>query len=190
MTEADQQTIADLLPEDVELNPDATSYPIAGERLQRGAIVHQTYWKAYGGWQPSAWRLPFLVLLDNRPIGAQEIEGSDFPRLGVVDTSSFLAAQHRGHGYGKRMRQAVLTLAFGSLGARAAITSAWHDNKASLGVSRALGYRPNGETFHPRGDGADTMVHMLLTREHWAASRQSKGITVAEFQPCRPFFGI
>jgi hypothetical protein len=44
-----------------------------------------------------------------------------------------------------------LALAFGPLQAQAAITSAWHDNHASLGVSRALGYRPNGESLHARG---------------------------------------
>lgn len=189
MTEADQPAVADLLPHDVELDPGATAYPVDATRLQRGAIVHQTYWKAYGSWQPSAWRLPFMVMLDGRPIGAQELEASEFLRLGVVDTSSFLAAQHRGQGHGKRMRQTVLMLAFGPLGARAAITSAWHDNCASLRVSQALGYQPNGKTFHRREDGADTMVHMLLTREDWLVSRHSEGITVGGFEPCRPFFG-
>ena len=188
MTEADQPVLADLQSDDVELDPNATAYPIGDTRLQRGAIVHQTYWKAYGNWQPSAWQLPFLVTLDGRPIGAQELEANDFSRLGVVDSSSFLATQHRGRGHGKRMRQAVLTLAFGPLGARAAITSAWHDNHASLGVSQALGYQPNGKALHPRGDSVDTMVHMLLSREDWLASRQSSGITVSGFEPCRPLF--
>ena len=40
------------------------------------------------------------------------------------------------------MRRAVLALAFGPLGAEAAITSAWPDNGASLGVSQSLGYLP------------------------------------------------
>jgi hypothetical protein len=55
------------------------------------------------------------------------------------------------------MRRAVLALTFGPLQARAAIAEAWHDNHASQGVSRALGYRPNGESLHRRGDGVDTI---------------------------------
>ena len=58
----------------------------------------------------------------------------------------------RGTGLGKAMRRAVLSLAFDHLGARAAITSAWHDNHASLGVSRSLGYRPTASRSGS-GDG-------------------------------------
>jgi RimJ/RimL family protein N-acetyltransferase len=63
--------------------------------------------------------------------------GNDFLALRTVDTSSFLIPSAHGRGYGKQMRAAVLALAFGPLHAPAAITSAWHDNHASLGVSRA-----------------------------------------------------
>jgi RimJ/RimL family protein N-acetyltransferase len=72
-----------------------------------------------------------------------------------VDSSSFLTGAVRGRGLGKQMRAAVLTLAFGPLGARFAITSAWSDNHASLGVSRALGYVENGETADRRDDVAE-----------------------------------
>jgi RimJ/RimL family protein N-acetyltransferase len=68
-------------------------------------------------------------------LGAQKLEGNDFPALGTVDTASFLIPSARGSGYGKQMRRAVLALAFGPLGAQAAITSTWHDNGASFGVS-------------------------------------------------------
>ena len=119
--------------------------------MNRGIVIHQSYWKAYGTWHPESWRLSFAVLVDDEFVGAQELEGNDFPRLRTVDSASFLANAVRGRGIGKQMRRAVLGLAFGPMGAQAAITSAWHDNHASLGVSRALGYRPNGETFDRRG---------------------------------------
>jgi len=190
MNEADQVVIAELLPDDVELNPAATRYDIASERIGRGIVVHQGYWKAYGTWKPEEWRLSFVVLADGVPIGVQELEGNDFVRLRTVDTASFLVPARRGLGQGKRMRQAVLSLAFGPLEARAAITSAWQDNDASLGVSRSLGYRPNGETLDRRGDGVDVMVHLRLTRESWIGSQQSGGITVSGLAPCRPLFGL
>src|SRR4029079_17602748 len=91
---------------------------------------------------------------DDQVLGVQGLEGPDFRTLRTVDTSSWLATEVRGTGVGKAMRRAVLALAFDHLGAQAAITSAWHDNHGSLGVSRALGYRPNGESLMAR-EGTD-----------------------------------
>jgi RimJ/RimL family protein N-acetyltransferase len=88
------------------------------------------------------------------------------------------------------MRRAVLGLAFGPLEAEAAITSAWHDNHASLGVSRALGYQPNGEELHRRDDGVDVMVHLRLTRAQWETAGGGDDLTIVGFEPCRPFFGV
>jgi RimJ/RimL family protein N-acetyltransferase len=67
------------------------------------------------------------------------LEGQDFLVRRTVDSSSQLRTDARGRGWGKQMRRAVLALAFGPLGAELAVTSAWHHNRASLGVSRALG---------------------------------------------------
>ena len=50
------------------------------------------------------------------------------------------------------MRAAVLGFAFDGLGAQVAETSAFLDNAASNGVSRALGYEENGfGSLAPRG---------------------------------------
>jgi RimJ/RimL family protein N-acetyltransferase len=190
MTEGDLAAIADLLPDDVELDPAATTYPAGDERTCRGIIVHQAYWKAYGTWRPGTWRLNFAVCAAGQILGTQELEGNDFPALRTVDTSSFLIPSARGRGYGRQMRTAVLALAFGPMRAQAAITSAWHDNHASLGVSRALGYRPNGESLHARGDAADVMVHMRLLRADWLASGAGGQIQISGFEPCKPLFGL
>jgi RimJ/RimL family protein N-acetyltransferase len=107
-----------------------------------------------------------------------------------VDSSSFLAGAARGHGWGKQMRAAVLTLAFGALGARFAITSAWEDNHASLAVSRALGYVSNGVTAHRRGDTAGETAHMRVTREKWLTSRWPERVDVAGADQCMAFFGL
>jgi RimJ/RimL family protein N-acetyltransferase len=190
MTEADQRAVAELLPDDVELDPAAPTYAGLDERTARGVVVHQAYWQAYGTWCPEAWRLNFAVFADGELIGAQELEGNDFPTLRTVDTSSFLVASARGQGLGQQMRTAVLALAFGPLAAQAAITEAWHDNHASLGVSRALGYRPNGESLHRRGDGVDVMVHLRLTREGWLTRADRPQVAISGFEPCRPLFGL
>lgn len=190
MTEADQATVARVLPDDVELDPAATTYPGLDERATRAVVVHQAYWHAYGSWRPEAWRLNFAVLAGGELIGAQELEGNDFPTLRTVDTSSFLVTSARGRGLGKQMRAAVLALAFGPLAAQAAITEAWHDNRASLGVSRSLGYLPNGESMHRRGTDVDVMVHLRLTREAWLARSDRPDVTISGFDRCRPFFGL
>jgi RimJ/RimL family protein N-acetyltransferase len=189
MTEADQGELAELLPDDVELDPAATSYPGREGRPGRGTVLHQGYWKSYGTWSPEAWRLNFVVTSGGAVVGVQELEGNDFARLRTLDSSSFLVAGARGQGLGKEMRRAVLALGFGPLGAEAAVTEAWQDNLASLGVSRSLGYRPNGEALHRRGDSVDTMVHLRLTRADWLAGGLATGVEVAGYEAALPFFG-
>jgi RimJ/RimL family protein N-acetyltransferase len=189
MTEADLPALADLLPDDLEQDPAATTYELPDRRRLRGVVVHQGYWHALGTWSVQHWRLNFVVLRGGELVGNQELEGTDFPLLRTVDTSSMLVPAVRGLGVGKAMRSAVLSLAFGPMEARSAITSAWHDNHASLGVSRALGYRPNGEELHARDDGADVMVHLRMTREDWQATSRPE-VAITGWGACRPFFGI
>ena len=153
-------------------------------------VFHQAYWRALGTWRPEAWRVGFVVSAAGEIIGFQELEGNDFLSLRTVETSSFLVESARGRGYGKRMRRAVLALAFGPLGAQAAVTSAWHDNHASLGVSRALGYRWNGENLHSHRDRVDVMIYMRLPRSDWLASGGADGIEMSGFDACRPLFGL
>jgi RimJ/RimL family protein N-acetyltransferase len=190
MREADLCTVSDLLPDDLELDPAATRYAVGDERRSRGIVTHQGYWKAHGTWSPSSWRLGFVVLAGDQIVGFQELEGNDFLLLRTVDTSSFLIEAARGRGFGKQMRRAVLALAFGPLAAAEAITSAWHDNHASLGVSRSLGYLPNGESRHARDDGCDVMVHLRLPRTDWLAADLGRGIEISGFDPCRFMFGL
>jgi RimJ/RimL family protein N-acetyltransferase len=190
MTEADLAALAALLPDDVEQDPAATTYDVGDARTGRGIVSHQSYWRAYGTWRPSAWRLNFVVRAAGEMVGVQELEGNDFLTLRTVDTASFLIPAARGRGYGQQMRGAVLALAFGPLQAQAAITSAWHDNHASLGVSRALGYRPNGESLHARGDRVDVMQHMRLLRADWLASGAGDRVAISGFDACRPLFGL
>ncbi len=190
LTEADLASLASILPDDAEQDPASTWYPGLERDSNRAVVVHQDYWRARGNWRPESWTLSFGVFRDGELVGYQGLEGDDFARLRTVDSSSFLTGAARGHGWGKQMRAAVLALAFGTLGARFAITAAWTDNYASLAVSRALGYVSNGVTAHRRGDTAGEMTHMRLTRERWLASGWADGVQVAGVQECMPFFGL
>ena len=190
LTEADLGPMAAVLPDDLEQDPAATRYPGLDGDTNRRVEVHQEYWRALGTWRPESWALSFAVFRDGELIGQQGLEGNDFLALRTVDSSSFLIPAMRGRGLGKQMRAAVLALAFGPLGARFAITSAWTDNSASLGVSRALGYADNGVTAHCRDDGAGAMAHMRLTHEQWLASGWANRVEVAGVDDCTAFFGL
>jgi RimJ/RimL family protein N-acetyltransferase len=189
-TEAGQMRLADVLPDDIEVDPSLPRYVDAESRSARGTGLLQSYWRAFGTWRPESWAIPFVVFRGDDLIGLQALEGEDFPTLRTVDSFSLLVREARGKGYGKQMREAVLALAFGPLDAARAVTSAWQDNHASLGVSKALGYVDNGERLHRRGDGADVMVHLRLTREAWQARTDRPPVDISGFDPCRPFFGL
>jgi RimJ/RimL family protein N-acetyltransferase len=190
MREHDVPGLAARLPDDVELDPSLPAYPGLDRRAGRAAALHQYYGREIGSWSADDWTLLLVAEHDGEVIGSQGLEGRDFPRRRTVETSSYLVAQ-RGRGLGRQMRVAVLALAFDHLGALAAETEAWHDNDASLGVSRSVGYEPNGETLHVReGSGAaDRMVRLRLTRERWEAGGLGRDVLVEGLQTCLPLFG-
>ena len=189
VAEADLDLLGALLPDDVELNPEAPRpFGLTG-RAERAAVLRQEYWRHLGAWTPSAWRLPMIVFRGGIPVGLQELEGKDgFVESRIVDSSSWLIESARGRGSGKVMRTAVLALAFDELGAQAAVTEAWHDNTGSLGVSRSLGYVDDGERQHPRGGTTERMVQLRLGGTAWHASPRPR-VQIAGFEACRHLFG-
>jgi RimJ/RimL family protein N-acetyltransferase len=68
------------------------------------------------------------------------------------------------------MREAVLHLAFDGLRAERADTAAWVTNHASLGVSRAMGYRDNGTTTRAAEGRRVEQVNLTLSRSDWRGS--------------------
>ena len=122
---------------------------------------------------PAWWCLVFAVMVDGRPVGTQEVTAGSFPALRTVDTFSWPNRSYQGRGIGKEARSAVLHLAFAGLGARRAMSEAFVDNAASLGVSRALGYRTDGTTWALRRGEAAPMTRLVLTREEWELRRRS-----------------
>jgi RimJ/RimL family protein N-acetyltransferase len=118
------------------------------EPVQRARNALQYWWGRRANWMPTDWALGFGVWLEGRLVGVQEIEAKQFLILHEVSTGSWLTQSAQGQGIGKEMRAAVLSFAFGSLGAEFARTAAFTDNAASLGVTRYIGYRENGRARH------------------------------------------
>ena len=177
LTEAWALRLADLVPDDLEADPRLA-------HASPAADVLQAYWRNLGLWQPASWVLPLVVLHDGEPVGLQALEADDLAGRGVVDTHSWLVPAARGRGLGKQMRCAVLELAFRGLGARWAITEAWTDNTASLGVSRSLGYVDNGVDVHP---GGRVMQRLLLDARTWSPPWP---VALEGLDPCLALLGV
>ncbi|WP_347354887.1 GNAT family protein [Intrasporangium sp.] len=178
MREADLPAVVGALPDDVELDPGAPSYPGLGRAANRRAALARSYWRALGTWSPDDWALPFVVRERGEVVGVQWLEGpAPYRRQRTVDSSSWLVPRARRRGLGTQMRAAVLELAFGHLGAVAAITSAYVENAASLGVSRALGYREtHTSVLEP---GSRVLQHLRLDRPDWPAGGPARPVDVS-----------
>jgi RimJ/RimL family protein N-acetyltransferase len=165
---------------------DATFYdPTAAGR--RRWLAGQ--WSARARASPSWWVLVFAVIVEGRAVGTQEITASEFPALRSVGTFSWLTRGMQGRGLGREMREAVLHLAFGGLGAHRAESEAFEDNAASCGVSRAVGYERDGTTWAVRRGEAAPMARFVLTREAWLPRRRCD-VTIHGLDPCLPFLGL
>ncbi len=90
---------------------------------------------------------------------------------------------------GTEMRAAILHLAFAGLSAREASSEAFADNDASNGVSRALGYEPNGTTWAARRGNPAMLTAWKLSRKRWEQNRRDD-IQLTGVEACLPVLGL
>ncbi|MGI8662978.1 MAG: GNAT family N-acetyltransferase [Acidimicrobiales bacterium] len=148
----------------------------------------QHLWRNRADWKPDGWHLQLVALLDGVVVGTQAVSGTNFAARRTAETGSWVGLAHQGRGIGKEMRAAILHLAFAGLDARIATTAAWHDNAASLAVTRALCYEPNGSTPEMRRERAEEQLRFVLTRQGWEARRRDD-IELVGLEPCLSMFG-
>ncbi len=160
-----------------------------GSPADRARFVLREHWNQLGGWSVAEWRLGLGVFRDGQALGVVTLRARDFPVVREVTTSSWLGLAHQGGGLGTEARIGLLTLAFDHLGANAALTEVFRDNHASQGVSRKLGYEPDGISVDARGDEAVVSDRLRLTREKWTA-QQRPAVTVHGLAACLPMFGL
>ena len=123
-------------------------------------------------------------------ISVMEDQGEPrFPVVREVTTSSWLGRPHQGQGLGTEARTGALALAFDHLGAEAARTEVFPDNHASQGVSRRLGYQPDGISRDARGDEVLVSDRLRLTRSTWQAGGP-RGVEVLGLEPARHLLGV
>lgn len=175
VTDAVAAALGRLLPDDVELDP---TIDVAPGELGRALAFRESIERARRTWTPQVWACPFAVRVDGALLGVQWLESVDWMTAREVDSSSWLVPTARGTGIGTASRRAVLSFAFGPLGAVAAISSAWAENAASRGVSRRLGYRETRRTPHRHGSREGELVQLRLTRAEWEASRLGDDVRI------------
>lgn len=146
-------------------------------------------WRSRARVEPGFWRLGLVVVVGGRPVGMQDVIGSEFATFGTVTTFSWLAADHRGRGLGLEMREAALHLAFDGFGASEAGSDAFADNAASNRVSEALGYTRNGTEWAARRGDPGLLQRWRMTREQWLPRRRDD-ITTRGVEACLEVFQL
>jgi RimJ/RimL family protein N-acetyltransferase len=156
---------------------------------ERNLASYQWWMGSRARWSVDDWTLTLGVWEGAMPVGFQDIRAERFKVFRTVHSGSWLGMPYQGRGIGKRMRQAVLALAFDHLGARFAETSAFLDNAASNAVSRGVGYDPNGfAELAPRGVPRPTQ-NFRMTLEGWRA-RPRPEVIVEGLDSGRHLFGL
>ncbi|WP_134766521.1 GNAT family N-acetyltransferase [Nocardioides sp. 1609] len=158
-----------------------------GTPAQRAERVLRGHWSQLHEWQPDDWSLGLCVFLDDRPVGAVSLRARDFGVVREVTTSSWLGVEHQGAGLGTEARVGLLTLAFDHLGAIDATTEVFPDNRSSQGVSRKLGYLPDGISRDARGKEALVSDRLRLTAARWAEHEHPE-VTVEGLDAARAMF--
>jgi RimJ/RimL family protein N-acetyltransferase len=161
-----------------------TDLPPAG----RARSVMQFHWRTLADWAPQDWILQLVVFLDGAVAGTQSLMARDLAIVGEVSTGSWLGRRYQGQGIGTEMRAAVLDLAFTGLGAASAVSGAIVGNAASVGVSRKLGYQPNGLHRIRVRDAGGVEQRFALDRDRWEQHR-AVPVEISGLEPCLPQFG-
>jgi RimJ/RimL family protein N-acetyltransferase len=159
-----------------------------GGPQERARHVLQGHWDRLASWSPANWGLGLGVFESGtRPIGMATLRAQDFRVVRQVTTSSWLGLAHHGRGLGTQARAGLLTLAFDHLGATDAVSEVFPDNHASQGVSRKLGYVPDGISKDARGDEVLVSDRLRLTAARWAGIERP-AVTVTGVEAARDMF--
>jgi RimJ/RimL family protein N-acetyltransferase len=142
------------------------------------------YWRCRAETEPKHWDLPFAVIREDRVVGCATLSGRDFPLLRQFETGSWLGLDFQGRGLGRELREAALHLGFAGLSATLAKTAAFDDNAPSLGVTRGLGYAPNGSDRGVRRGRSATSLLFCLEVEDWTTRLRRDDISIHGLDDC------
>lgn len=157
---------------------------VPSPELERNTL--RFYWRNRAETTVEHWHLNFAVTIGGVVVGMCSLVADGFPARRTVETGSWLGRPYQGQGIGTEMRHAALHVAFAGLHAEYVTTSAWHDNTASLRLTRSLPYIETGKTRRQRRTHDDTMIEFSMTPSQWGTIRrndiQLKGIDAVRAQ--------
>jgi RimJ/RimL family protein N-acetyltransferase len=156
--------------------------------LMREGFKH--HWRCRVECTPDNWQINFLVRYQGKVIGSQTVHAKEFAVTREFGTGSWIGMRYQGVGIGTEMRAAILLLAFDHLGARTARSEAHDDNPQSHGVSRKLGYEPDGTYLSTYRDRPVTNVRLKLTPERFEAYRPDWKLEVNGLGKVLPALGL
>ncbi|MEU0496884.1 GNAT family N-acetyltransferase [Mycobacterium sp. NPDC006124] len=156
--------------------------------LQRNSVRY--FWRCRAETTSANWHLN-LAAHDRAGtlLGVCTLSAENFPTTRTATTGSWLGRRLQGRGHGREMRQAALHLIFAGLDGDTAVTRAWHDNAASLGVTRSLPYSEREPVREPRRGSLDTMLVFTMDRLQWQTVARTD-VQLGGIEPVREFLGI
>ena len=148
---------------------------VPSPELERNTM--RFYWRNRVETSVEHWDLNLAAVVDEVSkevtVGMCSIEADAFPARRTAETGSWLGREYQRRGIGREMREAALHLIFAGFDADQATTQAWHDNAASLGVTRSLPYTHTGTSRPPRRGRPDTMLSFVMTARQWTTVRRN-----------------
>jgi RimJ/RimL family protein N-acetyltransferase len=160
-----------------------------GTPEERARFVLSGHWYRLSSWEQDNWSLGMAIMdRAGTAMGVATLRARDFRVNREVTTSSWLGLRFQRQGYGTEARAALLTLAFDHLGASDATTEVFQDNHASQGVSRRLGYQPDGISRDRRGDEVVVSDRLRLTSARWASVTSRVPVHITGLEPARSMF--
>ena len=156
--------------------------------LERDAL--RFYWRCRTDTAPDRWSLQFATFEGDVLVGSTNLLASGFPVKRSFETGSWLGREHQGRGIGTEMRIATLHIGFIALDALVATTGAFVDNAPSLGVTRKLGYEPNGVELHERRGEVAEILRFRMTRSQFLEHVRRDDIEIDGDEPVRELLGV
>lgn len=154
------------------------------ESPEREHRAYEFYWRNRAA-RPESWNIVMAVVVDGHVVGSTNLGAEGFPVKRWFETGSWVERARHGEGIGTELRIATLHLGFVGFGALMAGTGAFADNAASLGVTRKLGYVPNGIQHHERRGELAVIERYRMPRDHFDANVRRDDVELVGIDPVR-----
>lgn len=140
--------------------------------------------------KPESWNIILAIIVDGQVVGSSSLGADQFPICRWFETGSWLGREFHGQGLGTELRLATLHLGFVAFDALMAGTGAFHDNAPSLGVTRRLGYEPNGIMHNVRRGELVVTEKYRMTREHFEQHVRRADVELLGIEAVRELLGL